>query len=439
MTAQLLLGISILVGIHEAGHMYAAKYFGMRVEKFAIGFPPKLFSFRIGETEYSLGALPLGGFVKITGMVDESLDTEQLKKDPEPYEFRAKPAWQRLIVMLGGIIVNVITGVLVFVALTFWVGERFTPVEEVNKHGLHVNALGETLGFQSGDKIVSLSGTAPESFEDALDPNFLLEPGNFYEVQRGQENVKIPIDENFISTYTSERAEQRFIQPRMPYTVGRVAKGRAGDKAGLQEGDKILSINGEPVPYFQNLPETLAKFKNQEIAVQIQRDGVEKVLKVQLGEDGLIGFAPDIELEEGRRNYGFGEAVVRGTGRAFGIVWVNIKAFGMIFNGTISAKDSVGGPIEIARKFYGGTFNWLRFWTITGMLSMILAFMNLLPIPALDGGHVVFLLYEIIAGRAPSEKFMEAAQKVGMIILLGLMVLIFGKDIYMLIVEKFLN
>lgn len=426
MAAQMILGLSILVGIHEAGHMIAAKFFGMRVEKFSIGFPPKIFGFRKGETEYSLGAIPLGGFVKISGMIDESLDTSQMSKDPEPYEFRAKPAWQRLIVMMGGIIVNVIAGIIIFIALAYIHGEKYYPMAEVNKRGIVALDLGKKIGFQTGDKVISVNGKPAQKFSDVLDPDVLLSSNSFYTVERNGETVNVLVPNDFIGELSKKR--ELFIMPIMPFQVDSVVAGTPASQAGLKKGDQITQIGGKPVNHYYDLKSTLADYKGKTVDIQVNRGGASVVLKADVKTDGTIGFFPKIMLEESVQKFGVGEAAVKGTGMAFSAIVNNVKGLGKIFRGEVSAKDSLSGPIGIAREF-GGTWDWNKFWHLVGLLSMVLAFMNFLPIPALDGGHVAFLSYEMISGRKPSDKFLEGAQKVGMVLLLALMVFAFGNDI----------
>jgi regulator of sigma E protease len=432
MIGQPLLALSILVGVHELGHLVAAKVFGMKVEKFSIGFPPKVWSVQIGETEYSIGALPLGGFVKISGMIDESLDTEQISSAPQPWEFRSKPAWQRLIVMLGGIIVNVVTGVMIFIALTYIVGESYFPLQEINKHGVYVNELGEEIGLKTGDRIVKINGTTLERFDDVRNPNFLLESNSRYTVLRNGQEIEVAIPANFLDRLAERKDDEPFVQPLLPFHVGSVAPKTPAEKAGLQKGDRILAIGGNPTAYFQEVKNQLKNYKGQQIPLQVVRNTDTLTLQVQVSPEGTIGFFPEFDLAMATMQPSFGESVSKGTVKAFDIVFLQIKAFGKIFRGEVSASNSLSGPIGMAREF-GGRWDWLRFWTLTGMLSMVLAFMNLLPIPALDGGHVVFLTFEILSGRAPSDRVLEWAQKVGMVLLLGLMIFAFGNDIYKLI------
>lgn len=431
MAGQLLLVLSILVGVHELGHMLSAKYFGMRVEKYSIGFPPKIFSFKKGETEYSLGAVPLGGFVKISGMVDESLDTDKLKHEPEPWEFRSKPAWQRLIVMLGGIIVNVLVGILIFVGI-FWIyGEKFYSAEDVNKNGIVAYELGEKIGFKTGDQIIDINGKPFERFpQDIVTPDILLSDSSYYSVKRGDETLKVYIPTGFISDLSKSKGS--FVFPAMPFEVGKVIEGKPAEKAGLKEGDRILKVNGENVPYFQRLQEILADNKKKDIDLTVLRKGDEKKLTANVTDKGIIGFYPVYLMEERYAQYPIGQAIPAGFFASFEVVTSTFKAFGEMIKGRLDPSESVAGPLGIAKEF-GGDWIWERFWRITGALSMVLAFMNLLPIPALDGGHVMFLSYEMIAGRKPSDKFLENAQKVGMVLLLTLMVLVFSNDIYKLV------
>ncbi|MCG8306290.1 MAG: RIP metalloprotease RseP [Cytophagales bacterium] len=435
MVGQLILALSILVGVHEAGHLLAAKLFGMRVEQFSIGFPPKVFGFKFRDTVYSIGAIPLGGFVKISGMIDESLDTKTLEEEPKPWEFRSKPAWQRLIVMLGGIIVNVITGILIFIFLTYSLGESYYSIEEVNKKGIVPGPIGKELGFELGDKIIAINGASFEKFSDVRDPNRLLESNAYYTVLRGDEKIDIPIPSNFIENFSRQDSDDLFIEPIKKFMVGPLTKGRGAEKAGMKPGDRIVKINGVEVPYYHEFKAELVKLAGQTVLLDISRPTDEEMtqfsdvrLNVEVGEDSKIGFGVIELLEATRTKYTFMESIPKGTAKAFSVVWVNIKAFGKMFQGELSPTKSLRGPLGIMKTF-GVTWDWIRFWTLTGLISMVLAFMNLLPIPALDGGHVVFLVYEIVSGRKPSDKFLENAQKVGMVLLLGLMVFVFFNDI----------
>ena len=431
MVGQLLLGLSILVGLHELGHMLTAKFFGMRVEKFSIGFPPKIAGFQWGDTEYSIGAIPLGGFVKISGMVDESMDTAQLASEPQPWEFRAKPAWQRLIVMLGGVIVNVITGIIIFVTLVYSNGETYFSRDQVIENGIVAYEYGEAIGLKTGDKVLDVNGQPYQSIGELSSGSALLSENGYYTVDRQGEKIKVEIPKGFINSFNSEEAFSKFIAVRFPFEVGSVEPGTGAEKMGIAAGDQIIAVNGLPITYFDEMQSALQQVKNQSVSLVRRRGAQVDTLNVPVSADARIGIAVNPLLEPVRREYGFMESLSRGTSRAFGAVIVNAKALGKMFTGEVSTKN-VSGPIGMA-KIYGNQWDWVKFWSITGLISMILAFMNLLPIPALDGGHVVFLLYEMVSGRAPSDKFLEYAQKVGMVILLGLMVFAIGNDILKLI------
>ncbi|SFT91076.1 site-2 protease. Metallo peptidase. MEROPS family M50B [Algoriphagus locisalis] len=427
MVGQLLLGLSILVGLHELGHLLTAKMFGMRVEKFSIGFPPKIAGFQYGETEYSIGAIPLGGFVKISGMVDESMDADQMAGPPQPWEFRSKPAWQRLIVMLGGIIVNVITGIIIFVVLVYNNGETYFSRDQVVENGIVALEIGKSIGLKTGDKILDINGEPYQKLGDLTAGSALLSEDGYYTVDRDGEIIKIAIPRGFINSFNSEEAINSFVDIRYPLKLKEITRGGAAEKAGITIEDRILAVNDRPI-YYYNLQEELAKVNGQEADFTLLNDKKDTVSRlVSVSDTGTIGVTVIPSIEMVQRKYGFGEAIAKGTSRAFTVVIVNAKAMGKMFTGEVSTKN-VSGPIGMA-KIYGDTWNWTKFWTITGLISMILAFMNLLPIPALDGGHVMFLLYEMISGRAPSDRFLENAQKVGMVILLALMVFAIGNDV----------
>ncbi|WP_353723178.1 RIP metalloprotease RseP [Dyadobacter sp. 676] len=429
MAGQLILGLSILVGLHEWGHMAAAKLFGMRVEKYFIGFPPKIFSFQKGETEYGIGAIPLGGFVKISGMIDESMDMDTMNQEPQPWEFRSKPAWQRLIVMLGGIIVNVIVGIIIFIAIAYHDGRKFLSAEEVNKYGIVAGELAQELGLKTGDKIVRVNGKPFSDFNDVVSSDVFLGSNSSYTVNRNGQEVEIDIPNNFIEKLSDPDEKRNFILPLEPFKIGELIPGMPAEKAGLQVNDKVVSINGKPIRFFHELQAELEKLAGKTTTLVVQRGTEQKTLNVTVTEEGTLGFYPESLLHFTSVRYTFGEAVTIGTENAFAVVYNNIKGFGKIFRGEVSASKALSGPIGIARMF-GGVWDWGRFWQLTGLLSMVLAFMNALPIPALDGGHAVILSYEIVSGRKPSDRFLENAQKVGMVLLLGLMAFAIFNDVW---------
>ena len=420
MVGQLILGLSILVGLHELGHLLAAKAFGMRVEQFSIGFPPKIWGKKFGDTEYSFGMIPLGGFVKISGMIDESLDVTAMRAAPQPHEFRSKPAWQRLIVMMGGIIVNVILGVIIFIGFKYTQGDTYLSKQELNKYGIVAYELGESIGLKTGDRILDINGEDYERFRDLASPAVLLSSDGYFTVNRDGKRLTIPIPNDFVDDFAEENNAQKFIFYRLIFDIGAVIEGSPADLGGLQVGDKIIALNGAEIEFYDQLQASMDTLARTQITLLVNRSNVQRTLTIDVNEEGKIGFQANRLNEISRIEYTFAESIPLGTELAFSIVWDNIKGFKKIFAGEVSASKSLSGPIGIARIF-GGTWDWQRFWRITGMLSMVLAFMNFLPIPALDGGHVVFLTWEMVTGKKPSDAFLENAQKVGMVLLLALM------------------
>lgn len=459
MTSQLLLSLSILIVVHEWGHFITARMFNIKVEKFYLFFDflfPlanvlnfSLLKYKKGDTEYGVGWFPLGGYVKIAGMVDESMDKDQMNAPAQPWEFRTKPAWQRLIVMLGGIIVNVIVGVMIFIGLTYFVGDTYLPKDYVNNHGgILALDLAKQLGFKNGDKIIKINGKDFIDFTDVADPDVLLSTGSYYTVLRDGKEVDIQIPGNFIENFNDKSAAERFIRNRIPATVASITDevpNASGTnevsimkRVGVSVGDKIVEVNGKPVAYHDEVQDALAPLKDENgnprpgdsVTFKVEHNGVitsykEPYTAAQLGFGAESGLKKeDLSIVK----YSFGESIGKGAERAFGVIFVQLKAFGKIFRGEISLKNSLSGPVGMA-KAYGAQWDWYNFWRMTGLLSMVLAFMNLLPIPALDGGYVVFLLYEMVTGRPPSEKFFETSLKIGMFLLLVLMVFVFYNDI----------
>lgn len=441
MTAQLLLSLSILIAVHEWGHFIAARMFNIRVEKFYLFFDflfPmanvlnfSLIKYKKGDTEYGVGWFPLGGYVKIAGMVDESMDKEQMKTEPQPWEFRSKPAWQRLLVMLGGIIVNVITGVIIFVCLTYFLGDTYIPKNYVNAHGgIQALSLGEQVGFKTGDQIIKINGQDFKDFQDIVKPDVLLSQDSYYTVLRDGQEVAIPIPGDFIENFNRKESATSFVAPRVPPIVGMISPKSIAERVGLKPGDQFLEVEGQQVHFQDEVSKLVKSGPRDSISFKIKRGEQVLSFKENFKNQEYIGFLPQgIDKKElAYVNYGLGSSLVLGTERAFGVIFVQLKAFKKLFSGEMSFKKSLSGPIGMAQA-YGGEWDWERFWRMTGLLSMVLAFMNLLPIPALDGGYVMFLLYEMISGREPSEKFFETALKIGMAILLLLMVFVFYNDI----------
>jgi regulator of sigma E protease len=446
MAGQLILGLSILVTLHEFGHFITAKWFKMRVDKFYLFFDflfpiPTVLNFalfkkKVGDTEYGLGWFPLGGYVSIAGMIDETQDAATLAKEPEPWEFRAKPAYQRLIVMLGGVIVNVITGVVIFIALTFSNGNNFISKDELNKNGIVALELGKQIGLQTGDKVVRVNGADYKSLADLRTSDVLLGENSSYTVLRNGQEIVVKIPSNFIEKLSDKKAA--FIEPMAAFKVAEVAAPEAPGSqdgellpafsAGLKAGDYITAVNGQSIHFYHEIKEVLGKEAGKPIKLAINRQGKSDTLSMVVSKSGQIGFLPELLIKTTHEDYTFAQSLSIGTGRAFSVISDNIRGFKKIATGDVSASKALSGPIGIAQMF-GGVWDWNRFWMLTGLLSMALAFMNILPIPALDGGHAIFLIYEMITGKPASEKVLERAQQVGMIILLALMAYTFGNDL----------
>ena len=432
MAVQMILALSIIVAIHEFGHLITAKIFGMRVEKYFIGFPPKIFSFKYKGTEYGLGSVPLGGFVKISGIIDESFDTKHVNKKPEPWEFRAKPAWQRLIVMLGGIVLNVITGIIIFVSLTYKNGDQFISKDEINKHGIIALELGKEIGLETGDKIININGEDWIKDTDLFNPNVFFEEESFYTIERNGNIIKVTFPDDFLNKFSSEKEINSFIKIRSPFTINEVVEGSEAYNSGIKKGDKIISIGDENIIDMFEFHEKIKD--NNNINLKILRDKKLININVSKNSEGKIGIImkPDA-INYSKINYSFFESIPIGTAQAFSVVVINVKAFGQMFSGNIDPRKSMSGPIGIAQIF-GSNFNWDKFWRLTGLISMVLAFMNLLPIPALDGGHALFISVELLTGYKPSEKFLEYSTRFGVIILLTLMGFVIINDIYKLFI-----
>ncbi|MBK8845949.1 MAG: RIP metalloprotease RseP [Bacteroidetes bacterium] len=433
MAAQLIGALSILVTLHELGHFWAARAFGIKVEKFYLFFDAwnfKLFSKKFGDTEYGIGWLPLGGYVKIAGMIDESMDTEALKQPAQSWEFRSKPAWQRLIVMIGGVTMNVILGVVIFTCLLFFLKKEFATVDEVNKQGIVAYPAGQKIGFENGDKIISVNGKSIERFDDLYSATVIM--GAEVEIERNGSSKTIEVPSTFYRDIDKSLRAQYIAPDSIKCFIKKVTEESNAFKAGLMAGDKFVAIKYSRINNAWDLVSVLHAFKGTTVPITIERKGSPQVINVEITPEGKIGIMPqekcDYKQDFVKQPYTLASAFSYGVKDAFEAITSNIKGLGKIFKGEEKVKDSLQGPIGIATIF-GGDFDWLRFWTLTGLLSMVLAFMNILPIPALDGGHVVFLLWEAITHRKLSDKFMERAQIVGMVILLSLMAFAFGNDI----------
>ena len=429
MAVQLIAGLSLIVGIHEAGHLLAAKAFGMRVEKFYVGFPPKIWGRAYRGTEYCIGTVPLGGFVKISGMLDESMDVGSLKAPPQPWEFRAKPRWQRLVVMVAGIVLNLVLGIVIFSTREYIEGWKYYPAQEINRFGVHPTEMGERHGFCEGDKILSINGEAFNPIRSILPPELLYAKNPSFRVLREGKELDVEISGYVLDILVNEGADDpEFLRVRIPFLVGEVSPGTQAFSAGLRAGDKILSIGGDFTPFTYNFFESLRRYQGQQVTLEIDREGTGRRIEYQVGKNGIPDFEVDRKLLTKVLRYSVFEAVTIGTARAFGVVRLNLMAFSRIFSGGIPLRESLSGPIGIARIFRGH-LDWGHFFTTTGLISIILAFMNFLPIPGLDGGHILFLLVEMISGKTLPARFMEVTQIVGIAILGAIMVFAITNDI----------
>lgn len=426
--AQLLLSLSILVIFHELGHFTFAKIFKTRVEKFYLFFDPwfSLFKFKKGDTEYGIGWVPLGGYVKISGMIDESMDKEQMKLPPQPWEFRSKPAWQRLLIMVGGVLVNVLLAVLIYIFTLYTWGETYLPTKNVT-NGVMVDTLWHSFGFENGDKILKVNGEEQENFKDVYIEVLLSEP-NTITVQRDSQIIDVKLTKENISKILDGGG---FMEPRIPFIIAGFADDSPAEKAGFLVEDKITGFNGSQINFFDEFKDSIQNYKNKQISVTVLRGEETKNIDVTVSAEGLIGVAPlgdyDKFFELKTKEYSILKSVPAGIKKGYEEIKSYLKQLKLVFTPKTGAYKQVGSFISIG-KIFPGTWNWQAFWSLTALLSIMLAVVNILPIPALDGGHVMFLLYEIIVGKKPSDKFMEYAQIGGMVLLLALMVFALGND-----------
>jgi len=427
----LLFSLSLLVIFHEFGHFFAAKIFKTRVEKFYLFFNPwfSIFKFKHKDTEYGLGWLPLGGYVKISGMIDESLDREQLSKPVQPWEFRSKPAWQRLIIMLGGVLVNIILAVIIYIFMLQYWGEKYLPTSEV-KYGITVDSLAYEMGLRDGDKILTVDGRIIEEFHK-IPGEMIIEFAKTVQVEREGQLVNIQIPEGFIRKLLAQR-DPRFIDVRFPFIIEKVLEDSPAQKSGLLANDKIISVENTSTIYFHQFINEISSRKGQTVNIQILRISDTISTTVEVLPTGIIGVQAKslshfFDLKE--KKYSFFEAIPAGTAKTYSTLENYLKQLNIvIFKPESGAYKQIGSFITIG-SIFPYPWDWQAFWSLTAFLSVMLAILNILPIPALDGGHVLFLVYEMISRRTPSDKFLEYSQIVGMVLLFGLMIVAFYNDL----------
>lgn len=439
---ELLGSLSILIVLHELGHFLTAKYFKVRVEKFYLFFDflfpmPgvmnfSLFKKKIGDTEYGIGWFPMGGYVQMSGIMDESMDKDALKEPVKPYEFRAKPAWQRLIILLGGVIVNILLAFVIYSGMSYVWGDKYLPIQNAT-YGIQVDSLGASMGLQNGDLITEVNGIKKDNFRDVKSALIFDSPENMT-VVRGNESFKIDgLNDTFIKKLIDTKGAGLF-SLGVPPIMGSFAENSAIEKAGAQAGDKLVAINDVQISFQSEVQAAKDKFKGEEIAAVINRNGKLDTLKLTLGEDGMLGYqmmAAEKMFKFERTDYTLGQAIVAGPVKTWDTFTNYLKQFKLIFNKEVQGYKQVGGFAAIGGMFPAKEdFTWEIFWSLTAFLSVMLAFLNLLPIPALDGGHALFTIYEMIAGKPANEKFMEYAQIVGMLLLFALLIFANGNDIF---------
>ena len=433
--AQLILCLSILVVLHECGHFFPAKWFKTRVEKFYLFFNPgfSLFKKQIGETEYGIGWIPFGGYVKISGMIDESMDTEQMEQEPQPWEFRSKPAWQRLIIMLGGVTVNFVLGIIIFAGMLYYYGESYIKSEDM-KYGVYATDLGSEIGIEDGDNIISIGDVKFEKYNPGIvSTEIILNDPQFLTVNRNGNDIQLPIPLGLAEKLTKyENKGKGLFKIRMPQVVASVKEKFPAGKIGIKEKDRIIGVDGHSTYWIHEFLLALKDKKDTSINLTILRNEKDSLqFTAELGEDGRLGIvstAPSEFFEFQKQKYNLGQAIPKGWSMSIGFLTGQLKAFKQMFTGKIKASDSLGSVLSIANMFEP-SWDWEVFWRITAMLSILLGFFNLLPIPALDGGYVMFLIWEVITGRKPNDKFMEYATIGGFFILIALMIFALGLDV----------
>lgn len=419
----------ILVFIHELGHFLTAKIFNMRVERFSLGFPPRIFGIKKGETDYCLGATPLGGYVKISGMVDESMDTDQLDEDPKPWEFRSKPVWQRIIVITAGVIFNMILAFFIFGGMAYQSGQSNVKLDSVNKIYVSNNSLAAQAGFRTGDKLVGVNGKKVPHFRDLFDPNDLLSSSLSYMVMRKDTLKTLQVPDSLISKIGKEPFLT--LPNALPSSISRTVDGSPADKAGIKAGDEITSINGEEISHWQHLVDKISGHSDS-LDIMINRGGEQLAFTVKPNSNKKLGIYPPTDaFDITHEDYNLAESAQAGAERTYGTLTGILSGFKKMFSGDISVRENLGGPVAIANVTKQATESdgFAGFWRITAILSITLAIMNILPIPVLDGGHLMFLIYEGVTRKKPSQKVKMVLQQVGFFLLIALMIFVTFNDI----------
>lgn len=434
---QFVMSLSFLVIIHELGHFVLAKYFKTRVEKFYLFFDPwfALFKYKKGETEYGIGWLPLGGYVKISGMIDESMDKEQLKLPPQPYEFRSKTSWQRLLIMTGGVIFNFVSAMLIYAIVLFVWGETYLPTSNV-KYGIVTDSVGYAIGLRNGDKILTIDNQHVENFMQ-ITPDIVLNNRKTIQVDRNGQVLNIEIPSDLVRQLLKGKGQITYRTPFFPLVIRAFQKDSPARSAGVLPGDELTGIDSVKFNFADEFQKYLQENRNRTVVLNLLHNGKAENITVKPTSAGLLGIsysgkALDQVFDLKTLKYGFFQSFPAGIGKGFRTVGDYLKQFKLLFSRHSKAYESLGGFITIGNIF-PGVWDWQSFWNLTAFLSIILAVMNILPIPALDGGHVMFLLFEVITGRKPSDKFLEYAQIAGMILLLSLLIFANGNDILRLI------
>ena len=437
MTGQLMLSLTILVVLHELGHFLPARYFGTRVNKFYLFFDflfpfPGLLNFSLfkikrGDTEYGIGWFPFGGYVQIAGMEDETQDANDMSDEVQPWEFRSKSVLQRFIVMVGGVTVNFVLGMLLFMMILFVWGDKVLPAQNAT-FGVTCDSLAETGGFRDGDKLISISGKPIDNILKVRGDLFMDNPTSV-KINRDGQDMDLPIKKEFCNAIATHRGD--FMVPNFPFIIDKL-DGDFNKASGLQKGDRFLSIDTVATPFHANVAQFLAKHKNTTQKVRFvrnEKDTLTATLKINENGKIRVGLKPmDEILTFKNTEYTLLQSIPAGAERGWSVLTNYVASLGKIFKSEVGVSDSLGGFGTMA-KVFGDQWIWQKFWITTAMISMILAFMNLLPIPMLDGGYIIFLIYEAITGRKPHPKFMEYAQMFGLIFILGLMLFSNGMDI----------